>query len=157
MPIASIASRPSSATAVGVPIDMPSIERDTIWSAPAWTPGRLEHGRERDADPASVAGVFATDLVRDAGQGDVAFDRRVVEQLVESQGDLAVDHPVDAQAPLVGRDGRDLERSVDPVERVIRGDERGDSLDAEVRAGRDRARGSSGAGMAGPPGSRDRI
>ena len=145
MPTASIASRPSSATAVGVPIDMPSMERDTIWSAPAWTPACLEHGRQRDADPARVARVFAADLVRDAGQRDVALDRRVGEQVGERQGDLAVDHAVDAQAPLVGRDRRDLERGVDPVERVVRGDERGDSVDAEVRAGRDRGRGARAA------------
>ena len=118
---------------------------------------RLEHGRERDADPASVAGVFAANLVRDAGQGDVAFDRRVVEQLVESQGDLAVDHPVDPQAPLVGRDGGDLQGRVDPVERLIRGDERGDSRDAEVGACGDRAEGLERSGNDRPTSSRECI
>ena len=157
MPMASIASRPSSATAVGVPIDMPSMERDTIWSAPAWTPAASSTVAERDADPAGVAGVFAADLVRDAGQGDVALDRRVVEQLVESQGDLAVDHPVDPQAPLVGRDDGDLQGRVDPVERVVRSDERGDSLDAQVCACRDRAKGFQRRGDGRPTGVGSRL
>ena len=41
---ASIASRPSIATAVGVPTVKPSTDRDTIWSAPGWTPASSSNG-----------------------------------------------------------------------------------------------------------------
>ena len=47
--------------------------------------GQLEHGRQRDAEPAGVADVRPADLVRDAGQGDVALDRRELEELGERQ------------------------------------------------------------------------
>jgi hypothetical protein len=44
MPTASIASRPSRTTAVGVPIVMPSVDVPTIWSAAACTPASRSSG-----------------------------------------------------------------------------------------------------------------
>ena len=109
---------------MGVPIVMPSIERETIWSAPAWTPDFSRTVRQWDADPAGVAGVLAADLVGNARQGDVAFDGRVLEQVGEGERDLAIDHAVDPEAPLIGRDDRDLQRGINAIEIVVRCEER---------------------------------
>ena len=44
MPTQSRGSRPSSRAATGVPIVMPSTERASSWSAPAWIPASRSSG-----------------------------------------------------------------------------------------------------------------
>ena len=135
---ASIASRPSMATAVGVPTVKPSTDRDTIWSAPGWTPASSSNGFERSADPSRVPDVGAADLVRHTRQRDVALDQVARHQVVERQLHLVVDHAVDRQAPAVRVDPRDHERGVHAVEVGVGRDERREA--GRVEAGRRRRR-----------------
>ena len=121
--VAAVESRPPSACRWSC--RRPSV--DTIWSAPAWTPASLEQVGQRDADPAGVADVLAADLVGDAGQGDVALDRRVA-RAGPRRSARPRDRPCRGCAVATRRasiDG-DLERRVDAVEVGVRGDERGD-------------------------------
>ena len=94
--------------------------------------GFLEDLGEGDAEPAGGAGEAAADLVGDAGERDVGLDEVPLQQVVVGEGDLVVDHALHGQLPGVDGDLRNLEGGVDPVEGVVRGDERGGSVDAGV-------------------------
>jgi hypothetical protein len=87
-------------------------------------PRLFEDVPERRADPSCVAQVMAADRVRDARERDVALDQPTRQELVVGECDLAVDHPVDPELPFLGGDRRDEERRVDPVEAVVRREER---------------------------------
>ena len=118
----------------------PSTERETSWSAAGSHPGLLEQRLERHADPASVADVRTADLVRDARQRDVAFDQFAGDELLEVQGDLPIDHAVDPQRPVLGADRGHEQGGVDPVELVVRRDERAEAGDTQLSARRRRRR-----------------
>ncbi len=94
--------------------------------------GRFEEPLERHTEPAGVADETATDLVGDAGHGDVGLDHRPAEQIVVRQLELVVDHAVDAQRPVLGLDLGHHESSVDPVEGDVGRDERREAVDGEV-------------------------
>ena len=96
MPIATSASRPSSA-AVGKPHVYPSTERPTIWSASACGDASASRSSRRTPSHRALPSRPAADLVRDAGQGDVGLDDLAFEQLVERQLDRLVDHAGDPQ------------------------------------------------------------
>ena len=87
-------------------------------------PGLPQEVGQQHALPAGVADEVAADLVRHAGQGDDLLDHVAVQQVGEGQLDLVVDHPGDAQRPVVGRDLGHGQGRVDPVE-VLVGDDEG--------------------------------
>ena len=124
MPTASIASRPSSSTAVGraggEPVDRAA---DHLVRAGVRA-GLVEQVLQRYAEPARVADQVAADLVGDAGQRDVPLDHRPGEQFVERQRDRLVDQAVDPQRPGGRVDLRHHQRGVDPVELAVRRDVR---------------------------------
>ena len=97
-----IASRARSGAvtqAVGKPAVQPSTERGTIWVAPALDARHVEHVGQADAGPLGVADEVAADLVAHARDRHVLLDQRQLDELVEGEGDLAVDHAVDPQVP----------------------------------------------------------
>ena len=63
--------------------------------------GLTQHVRQSRAEEPRVADQVAADVVRDAAQRDPALDQRPREQLVVGQRDLAIDHAVDAQRPVL--------------------------------------------------------
>ena len=131
MPTASRDSRPSMTGSVATPMVMPLTSRMTIWSAPGLDPRLAEQRGQQRALPAGVADVAAADALRDAGQGDVVLDHRHLQQLVERDRHRVVDHAVDAQLPGGGRDLRDGQGRVDPVELGVRREERGQARDVQ--------------------------
>ena len=93
---------------------------------------------EQRALPAGVADVTAADGLRDAGQRHVVLGHRHPRQLVEGDRHRVVDHAVDAQLPGRGRDLRDGQGRVDPVELAVRRIERGQARDVQRVFGRQR-------------------
>ncbi len=94
------------------------------------------------AEPAGGAEVGAADLVRDAGQGDVPFDERACQELVEGVGTGPADSlSADAQPPGAGVDHRDGECGVDAVEVPDGRGERADAVHLQLRTGRNRGSG----------------
>ena len=71
----------------------------------------------------------------------VRRDERAGEQVGERERDLVVDHAVDPQRPVRGRERGDAQRGVDPVEVRVGRDHRGRAERGEVRAGRYRRSG----------------
>lgn len=83
------------------------------------------------ADPAGVAHVRPADLVRDAGQGDVALDRLTPQQIVVGEGERAAYAlAVDAQPPLRRIHLGHHQRGVHAVEGVVRCGEGADTGDS---------------------------
>ncbi len=134
MPNASMASRPSMIASIGEPQVHPSIDRLTTCSAPGLEAGFLEQRLQQHALPQGVADQVATDRVGHARQCDVSFDLVASQQIVKGQFDRVVDEPRDVQSPRIGGDLRHDECGVDPVEVVVRHDERLDAVDAEFLA-----------------------
>ena len=87
----------------------------------AGLPQEVGEGR---TDPARVPHVGPADLVRDAGDRDVALDHRSREEVVEAEADLVVDHPVDAERPRLRIDRGHEQRRVHAIEGRVRGEER---------------------------------
>ncbi|CAM5633034.1 hypothetical protein SFIMM107S_03366 [Streptomyces griseus] len=111
-------------------------------------PGLLEQVGEPDPDPPGVADVGAADLVGDAGEGDLPFDQRAVQQVLVGEFQVLSDAlAVDAEPPGVRVDLRDHQGGVHPVERVVRGGERADAGDPQPCSCRGRLRGRGGGGQ----------
>src|SRR5581483_9463119 len=89
--------------------------------------------REQRALPLGVADEVAPHRLRDAGQRDVPVDHGLLDQVVVGEGHRPVDHAVDAQLPLGGRDLRQDQGRVNPVELGVRSEERGYPGDAVQR------------------------
>ena len=110
-------------------------------SARGSTPTSSSRCGQRRAEPAGVAREVPADLVRDAGERDVALDHRPGQQLGEVELDLPVHHPVHPQPPAVGGHLRHDQRGVDPVEVPGRSREGAQPGDLQLAAGRERGRG----------------
>src|SRR5271165_4409238 len=118
---------------------------------PGLDPRLTQHRGQAGAQPLRVADVRAADRVGHAAQGDVVLDQRPLEQLVEGERDLPVDHAVDPQLPVRRVDLRQDERGVYPVEARVGRDERREPWYVEAVAGRQRLRGDRGLGDAQGP------
>ena len=121
-----------------MPQVQPSAEVLRIWSAPRLTPGLAQQRGEAGAEPPGVAHVRAADLVGHAGQGDVGLGERPLQQLIEGDVQLPLDHAVHPEVPRLRRDLGQAERGVHPVEAPVGRGERADPGDGEVRAARRR-------------------
>ena len=85
------------------------------------------------AGPPGVADEIPTHLVRDAAQRDPGLGQLAVDQVLVAEGQLPLDHAVDAQLPVRGRDRRRGQGGVDEVEVAVRRTPGLDPGDAEVR------------------------
>ena len=147
IPTASSAPRSgSSTTAVGVPAVQPSTLVDRSWSAPSRTPASRRRSRRSTPTKRAVETRRAADLVGHAGQRQGPLDERAGEEVGERERELAVDHAVDPQGPVRGRERGDAQRGVDPVEVRVGRDHRGRAERGEVRAGRYRRSGGDPGG-----------
>ena len=154
MATASIALRSSVSAASGVPQVQPSCEVCSTASAPACDPGLGEQLADEYAGPPGVADQVAADLVRHAAQGDPGLGELAVDQVLVAEGQLLVDHPVDAQLQSGGEiDGRG-QRGVDDVEVVVRRAPRAEAGHARGRHRRAPHRGGPAAGAAVGPARR---
>src|SRR6185437_10381796 len=73
-----------------------AVERGAVQLVGAGLDARLaEQGFQAGAQPLRVADVGPGDWVGDAGQRDVVLDWRTLDQVFETQGQLAADHAVD--------------------------------------------------------------
>ena len=88
----------------------------------------------------------ATNLVGDAGEGDVLLDHGHGEQLREGQLERVVDAAVHPETPSVGIDLRNVEGGVDPVESAFGVTTGADPRDGQARTGGERGRGRHGRG-----------
>ena len=82
--------------------------------------GLGEQRVDPDAAPPGVADQRAADGVGHAVERQPVLGDLPVDELLVGQRDLAVDHAVDAQAPLVGLDRGRGDRGVDQVEPAVR-------------------------------------
>ena len=108
-----------------MPAVQPSTERPTSCVADVWTPAMSSTSRSRTPVHLALPTRLPADLVADAGDRHVLLEHRQADQLVPGQGRLAVDQAVDPQRPGRGVDDRGQQRGVDPVEPVVRHDDRG--------------------------------
>ena len=120
-----------------MPAVNPSTDRPTSCVAPVLHAGEVEHVAQPDAGPLGVADESAADLVADAGDRHVLLEHRHRRRARPTSGRLAVDHAVDAQRPRRDVDRRGEQGGVDPIELVVRDDDRGQAGRGrrEVRAG----------------------
>ena len=79
---------------------------------------------------------MAADLVAHAGDRHVLLEERHLGEVRVAERDLLVDHAVDPELPGPGVDARDDQGRVDPVELLVRDDERRDPLLVDRGAGR---------------------
>ena len=108
-----------------MPAVNPSTDRPTSWVADDETPAISSTSRRRTPVHLALPDEIAADLVADAGDRHVLLEHRQREQLVPGQRRLALDQPVDAQAPGRDIDARNEQGRIDPVEPVVRHDDRG--------------------------------
>ena len=140
---ASIALRSSVRAASGVPHVQPSCEVCSTASAPVLEPELGEQVRQPYAAPPGVADQRPADRVGHTVEGHPCLGDLPLHQVVVGQHDLAIDHPVDPQLPLVRVDGGRDQGGVDQVELLVRGAPRRDPVDAQRDPGRLHRRGDS--------------
>ena len=99
--------------------------------------GHREDVGEPDARPLRVAHEVAAHLVAHAGDRHVLLDERQLDQLLERQLDLVVDHPEHPQRPAVEADGRRDQRRVDAIELVVGHDDGRQAGNVECGVGTD--------------------
>ena len=86
------------------------------------------------AEPLRVAHVGPAHRVGHAGERDVSLDKRAPEQLGEGDGDFPLHHPVDPELPGRRVHLGQQQGGVDPVEGVVRRDERAEAGNVQVAA-----------------------